>query len=54
MIAGSITGVGAAKDHKAVSWHVPRKFVLAWLVTLPGAALVGALAYLTATLFGLK
>ncbi len=54
MIAGSITGVGAAKSHRAVSWHVPRSFVLAWIVTLPGAALVGALAYLAATLMGFK
>lgn len=49
MIAGSITGVGTAKSHKAVSWQVPLKFVLAWVLTLPGAAFVGALAYLTAT-----
>lgn len=46
MIAGSITGVGTAKSHKAVSWKVPQKLVLAWILTLPGAALVGALAYL--------
>lgn len=47
MIAGSITGVGTAKSASAVSWHVPRKLVYAWFLTLPGAALVGALAYLS-------
>jgi PiT family inorganic phosphate transporter len=45
MIAGSITGVGSAKSLKAVSWNVPQKFVLAWLLTLPGAGFVGASAY---------
>lgn len=46
MIAGSITGVGTAKSHKAVSWEVPQKLVYAWILTLPGAAIVGALTYL--------
>ena len=45
MIAGSITGVGTAKGRHAVSWKTPQKFVFAWIVTLPGAALIGALAY---------
>lgn len=45
MIAGSITGVGTAKSIKAVSWKVPQKFLYAWILTLPGAGLVGALAY---------
>lgn len=46
MIAGSITGVGTAKSIKAVSWQVPQKFLLAWILTLPGAGIVGALVYL--------
>ncbi len=46
MIAGSITGVGTAKSLRAVSWKVPQKFVYAWILTLPGAAVVGAAAYL--------
>jgi inorganic phosphate transporter, PiT family len=45
MIAGSITGVGSAKSHKAVHWGVYKKLLLAWVLTLPGAALVGALSY---------
>jgi PiT family inorganic phosphate transporter len=53
MIAGSITGVGAAKGREAVSWKVPQKFVFAWFLTLPGAAAVGALAYLLAKAIGL-
>ena len=46
MIAGGITGVGSAKRASAVEWHVPRKMVLAWVMTLPGAAMIGAGAYL--------
>ena len=53
MIAGSITGVGTAKSHKAVSWHVPRKFVFAWFLTLPGAGIVSVFAYLLARAVGL-
>lgn len=46
MIAGSITGVGTAKSLKAVKWKVPQMFVYTWILTLPGAALVGGLAYI--------
>jgi PiT family inorganic phosphate transporter len=46
MIAGSITGVGTAKSRSAVTWKTPQKLVLAWTLTLPGAAALGALAYL--------
>ncbi len=53
MIAGSITGVGTAKSPKAVSWKVPQKFVYAWVLTLPGAAIVGSLSYLIALSIGL-
>jgi PiT family inorganic phosphate transporter len=39
MIAGSITGVGSARGAKAVQWKTAQKLVLAWVLTLPGAAL---------------
>ena len=52
MIAGSITGVGVAKSHRAVHWKVPQIFVFTWVFTLPGAAVVGALAYLVAKSMG--
>jgi PiT family inorganic phosphate transporter len=45
MIAGSITGVGSAKSLRSVNWGVPQKLVLAWFLTIPGAGLVGAIAY---------
>jgi PiT family inorganic phosphate transporter len=42
MIAGSITGVGSANSFKSVSWNVPQKLLVAWVLTLPASALVGA------------
>ncbi|HEX2582845.1 MAG TPA: anion permease [Chlamydiales bacterium] len=52
MIAGSITGVGAAKGISAVRWAVPQKLVIAWVLTIPGAAAVAALVYsLSSNLF---
>ncbi len=51
MIAGSITGVGYAQHKNAVQWSTPRKLLVAWVLTLPGAGLVGALSYLFISLF---
>ena len=45
MIVGSITGVGAAKGFRSVRWQVMRKLSIAWILTLPGAALVSALTW---------
>jgi PiT family inorganic phosphate transporter len=51
MIAGSITGVGSAKGVRAVRWEVPKKLVIAWVLTLPGAGAVSAATYFLFTLF---
>jgi PiT family inorganic phosphate transporter len=45
MIVGSITGVGSARGMRAVRWGTAKKLVLAWVLTLPGAAIVAAAAY---------
>jgi PiT family inorganic phosphate transporter len=45
-ITGAIVGVGAARRVSAVRWNIASGIVIAWVVTLPAAALVGALAYL--------
>lgn len=45
VIAGGITGVGTAKSIQSVKWGTPQRLVIAWVLTLPGAALVGATAY---------
>jgi PiT family inorganic phosphate transporter len=51
-ITGSIMGVGAAKRASAVRWSVANNIVLAWIVTIPAAALVSAFFYWVAGLFG--
>jgi PiT family inorganic phosphate transporter len=44
-ITGAIVGVGAARRTAAVRWHVAQRIVVAWVVTLPAAALMGAAVY---------
>jgi PiT family inorganic phosphate transporter len=41
----SIMGVGATRRLSAVRWGVASNIVLAWIVTLPAAGAVAALAY---------
>jgi inorganic phosphate transporter, PiT family len=43
-ITGAIVGVGAARRASAVRWHVAQRIVIAWVLTLPAAGLLGALA----------
>ena len=44
-ISGAIVGVGASRRVSAVRWNVAKDIVIAWFLTLPAAAIVGALAY---------
>ena len=44
-ITGSIVGVGAARRASAVRWGVARGIVVAWGITLPASAAVGAACY---------
>ena len=44
-ITGAIMGVGAARRASAVRWGVAGNIVIAWVVTLPAAATIAALAY---------
>ncbi len=44
-ITGAIVGVGAARRASAVRWHVAQRIVIAWVLTLPAAGLLGALMY---------
>jgi PiT family inorganic phosphate transporter len=50
-ITGCIMGVGAARRLSAVRWGVAGNIVFAWIVTLPAAALFGALFYGLTRLF---
>jgi len=41
-ITGAIVGVGATSRLSAVRWGIARRIVLAWILTIPASALVGA------------
>ena len=44
-ITGAVLGAGAAKRLSAVRWGLAGNIFLAWVLTLPCAAAVGALTY---------
>jgi PiT family inorganic phosphate transporter len=52
VISGAILGAGAAKRFSAVRWGVAGNIVTAWVLTLPAAAIVGAVTYGVTRLFG--
>ena len=52
VISGGVMGVGAGKKLSAVRWGVAGNIVVAWLLTLPAAASVGAATYGFSQLFG--
>jgi PiT family inorganic phosphate transporter len=52
VINGGVMGAGAAKRFSAVRWGVAGNIVFAWVLTLPAAALIGALAYGVSRIFG--
>lgn len=43
--SGAIIGIGAASKASTIRWKTVREILLAWIVTLPVAALLGALVY---------
>jgi PiT family inorganic phosphate transporter len=48
-IAGAIVGVATARRARAIQWRTAEKIGWAWVATLPGAAIISAVA-----LFALK
>ncbi len=50
-VTGAVMGVGAARSISAVRWGVARGIVVAWVITLPAAAIMGAGAFWLATLW---
>ena len=52
VINGGVMGAGAGKRVSAVRWGVAGNIVTAWLLTLPAAAAIGALAYGLTAIFG--
>ena len=51
-ISGAVVGSGAAKRLSAVRWGVAGNIVIAWVLTLPAAAAIGALTYGVTRIFG--
>jgi PiT family inorganic phosphate transporter len=50
-ITGAIVGVGAARRTSAVRWNVAQSIVVAWVLTLPAAALIAAAVYTLVRIF---
>ncbi|HEX7694682.1 MAG TPA: anion permease [Sphingomonas sp.] len=50
-ITGCVIGAGVAKRASAVRWGVASDVVVAWIVTIPASAAVGAIFYLLTLLF---
>ena len=48
---GCVIGAGAARRASAVRWGVARNVMVAWIITIPASAAVGALFYALTRLF---
>ena len=48
-VAGAVTGVGTANAGAPVNWKIFGRLVVAWVVTMPAAALVAAAVHLLST-----
>ncbi len=51
-ITGAIVGVGAARKVAAVRWNVASNVVVAWVLTMPAAAVIGGVFYKLCNLWG--
>jgi len=47
-ITGSIIGVGTARSPAQVRWRLANNIVVAWIITIPASAFMGAVAYAVA------
>jgi PiT family inorganic phosphate transporter len=45
VISSAIMGVGTSRGIRGVKWGVARRILVAWVLTLPAAALIGGLAW---------
>jgi PiT family inorganic phosphate transporter len=50
-ITGCIVGAGTARRASAVRWGVAQNVVMAWIITIPASAAVGAIFYMITRLF---
>ena len=54
VISGAIMGVGSSQGLRHVRWGVARRILVAWILTLPAAGFLAALAWLALTAIGLS
>lgn len=54
VISSAIMGVGSSKGLRGVRWGVARNILIAWVLTIPAAATIGALAWVILNALGLK
>jgi inorganic phosphate transporter, PiT family len=54
VISSAIMGVGTSKGTRGVRWGVARSILVAWVVTIPATAVVGALAWVILNALGVK
>ena len=52
VISGAVMGAGAAKRVSAVRWGVAGNIVVAWILTIPAAAIIGGFIYGVTRIFG--
>ena len=45
VITGAVSGVGSANRWTAVNWGVTLNIVWAWILTIPGAAIIAGIVY---------
>jgi PiT family inorganic phosphate transporter len=51
VITGAISGVGSANRLSAVRWGVTLNIVVAWVLTIPAAAIIAAILFSAIKLF---
>ncbi len=54
VISSAIMGVGASRGVRGVRWGVARRILVAWVLTIPAAALVGGLTWVILNGVGLR
>ena len=54
VISSAIMGVGASRGMRGVRWGVARRILVAWVLTIPAAALVGGLSFIVLNGVGMR
>jgi PiT family inorganic phosphate transporter len=54
VISSAIMGVGSARGTRGVRWAVARSILIAWIITIPAAGFVAAVAWIILNAIGLR